>query len=57
VTEFIAARDYLARNAARAIENAWGDGDGLMAAVADGWTGRPVWGERRNTWIKFVAKP
>ena len=55
VSEFIADRDYLAGNAARPIENPWADGDSLMNQIADGWSGRPIWGRSRNTWIKFVA--
>lgn len=57
VSEFIADRDYLARNPVQAPRNAWSDGDGLLNSVADGWTGKPVWGQSRNTWIKFVARP
>lgn len=57
VSAFIAGRDYLARNPARSIANPWGDGDGLMSQIADGWPGKPIWGESRNTWVKFVAGP
>lgn len=56
VAEFVADRDYLAGHPARPIDNPWPDGDGLMNQVADGWSGRPIWGESRNTWIKFIAR-
>ena len=56
VSEFVGDREYLARNPAQPIANPWGDGDRLMGQVADGWTGTPIWGTSRNTWIKFVAR-
>ena len=43
--------------AARPIQNPWSEGDNLMSQIADGWTGKPIWGRSRNTWIKFVARP
>jgi hypothetical protein len=56
VAEFVGDREYLAHHPAQAIANPWGDGDRLMGQIADGWTGRPIWGKTRNTWIKFVAR-
>jgi hypothetical protein len=56
VSEFINDREYLARSPARSIQNPWAEGDGLMRHFADGWSGRPLWGNGRNTWIKFVAR-
>jgi hypothetical protein len=56
VSEFIRDRDYLSRHPARRIANPWGEGDALMNQIADGWSGEPIWGEGRNTWIKFVAR-
>jgi hypothetical protein len=56
VSEFIHDREYLAGNRALAIPNPWGEGDSLMTQVADGWTGKPVWGQSRNTWIKYVVR-
>jgi hypothetical protein len=56
VSEFISDRDYLAGNRAQPIQNPWDQGDSLMNQVADGWTGKPLWGKTRNTWIKFVAR-
>ena len=56
-SEFIGDRDYLAGNAAQPIQKPWAEGDGLMNQIADGWTGKPIWGRSRNTWIKYVARP
>ena len=56
VSEFIHDRDYLAGNRAQPIPNPWGDGDRLMNEVADGWSGQPLWGRTRNTWIKYIAR-
>ncbi len=56
VPEFISAPDYLSENRARPIETAWSEGDDMMNRSADGWTGKPLWGRSRNTWIKFVAR-
>jgi hypothetical protein len=55
VSQFISDREFLAGNRARSIPNPWAAGDDLMNQVADGWRGRPLWGQSRNTWIKFVA--
>jgi hypothetical protein len=56
VSRFIGDRLYLSEEWARPIENPWSGGDDLMKQVADGWTGRPLWGHGRNTWIKFVVR-
>jgi hypothetical protein len=56
VSRFIGDRLYLSEERARPIDNPWGEGDALMNQVADGWTGKPLWGRSRNTWIKFVAR-
>jgi hypothetical protein len=56
VSRFISDWLFLAEEAAQPIENPWGEGDDLMKQVADGWTGKPLWGRARNTWIKFVAR-
>jgi hypothetical protein len=55
VPRFTRDRLYLGKESAKAIENPWADGDDLMRRIADGWTGKPLWGQTRNTWIKFVA--
>jgi hypothetical protein len=56
VAAFIADRDFLSARRARPIATPWTDGDSKMAHHADGWSGRPLWGESRNTWIKYVAR-
>ncbi|WP_435018130.1 hypothetical protein TA3x_000075 [Tundrisphaera sp. TA3] len=56
VAAFIADRDFLSARRARPIAVPWSDGDSKMAHHADGWSGRPLWGESRNTWIKYVAR-
>ena len=57
VARFINDSDYLALQQVRPIESPWSGGDSLMNRIADGWSGKPVWGERRNTWIKYRAHP
>lgn len=56
VTAFLNDPNYLSWHHAQASPNPWSEGDGLMNQVADGWTGKPIWGEGRNTWIKFQAR-
>ena len=56
VAEFIRDWNYLSQERARTIEDPWSGGDDLMKQIADGWTGKPLWGKSRNTWIKFVAR-
>jgi hypothetical protein len=56
VSRFISDRLYLSEERARPIENPWDGRDDLMSQIADGWTGKPLWGRSRNTWIKFVAR-
>jgi hypothetical protein len=53
VRPFLHSADYLAWQVARPIANPWGEGDRLMSQIADGWTGKPVWGRARSTWIKY----
>ena len=55
VSRFISDRDYLTGNAARPVERPWHEGDGFMQSLAPGWTGKPIWGNSRNTWLKFLA--
>jgi len=55
VSRFVADRDFLASNAAQPIERPWHEGDDLMKQQAKEWSGAPVWGTSRSTWIKFVA--
>jgi hypothetical protein len=55
VNRFIRERDSLTEDKARPIANPWSGGDEWMNRLADGWTGTPIWGKTRNTWIKFVS--
>ncbi len=57
VAGFIADRSHLANHAARPPTAKWDQGDSRMNALTDGWKGSPVWGESRNTWIKYVVPP
>lgn len=56
VTRFISDRDYLTSNTARPVERPWHEGTPIMKGRVQGWSGSPVWGGTRNTWIKFVAR-
>jgi hypothetical protein len=40
---------------ARRIEAKWDQGDSRMNGITDGWKGEAVWGDSRNTWIKYIA--
>ncbi len=42
---------------ARRIEAKWDQGDARMNGITDGWKGEAIWGDSRNTWIKYVAPP
>ena len=56
VARFISDRDFLASNAAQPVRRPWHEGDKFMRERAKGWSGTPVWGATRNTWIKFIAR-
>jgi hypothetical protein len=56
VNRFISDRDFLAGNTARTVERPWHEGTPIMKRRAPGWSGSPIWGGTRNTWIKFVAR-
>lgn len=56
VSAFVADPQFLARQLVYGIDVPWDHGNALMNQYADGWKGTPVWGENRNTWIKFVMK-
>jgi hypothetical protein len=54
--KFIARRSYMSSHPVQIIEVPWSDGDALMRADAGAnWSGSPVWGKARNTWIKVVV--
>jgi hypothetical protein len=56
VSDFIKDRLCLSEERASPVQNPWSGGDGLMTQIADGWTGKPLWGCSRNTWIPFLAR-
>ena len=56
VKKFIADRAHLADRAAKPPETAWGEGVARFNQLFPGSAGQPIWGESRNTWIKFVAE-
>ncbi len=55
VDAFIADPAYLANQAAKPSHGKWERGDPRMNSLVDGWKGTPVWGNSRNTWIKYVT--
>lgn len=54
VAAFLAYPEGIAKPARR-IEVKWDQGDARMNGITDGWKGGAIWGDSRNTWIKFVA--
>ena len=53
---FIAQRSYHDRSAVQIVDNPWPEGDNLMRQYAgSNWSGTPVWGKARNTWIKVLV--
>ena len=54
VAAFIAYPEGVAKPARR-IAAKWDQGDARMNGITDGWKGSAVWGDSRNTWIKYVA--
>jgi hypothetical protein len=53
---FIADPRFLQDQLAHKIQTPWDQGDALINQHADGWNGSAIWGESRNTWIRFVAR-
>lgn len=57
VRRFIAQKSYLNRRAGQLVDHPWSDGDALMRANAGtNWSGTPIWGSARNTWVKVVLE-
>ena len=56
VKKFIAERAHLADHAAKPPEVPWSDGIGRFNQVVPDSGAQPIWGQQRNTWIKFVAE-
>jgi hypothetical protein len=56
VAKFISRKDFMSNNPAKKITELWLDGDGLMKQYAgDSWSGEPIWGCTRDTWLKFIV--
>ena len=54
---FIARKSYHADHGVRVIDSPWSDGDTLTRRHAgSNWSGTPVWGNGRNTWIKVIVE-
>jgi hypothetical protein len=56
VKKFIADRTHLAGQPARPPESPWGEGVNIFNQMLPDSGAQPIWGESRNTWIKFVAE-
>jgi hypothetical protein len=57
VRRFIAEKHYLQQSKAQPISLVWQDGTPKMKQFAgDAWTGEPLWGLSRDTWLKVVVK-
>ena len=53
---FIARKSFMDRAPVQIVDNPWTDGDALMRQHAGAnWSGSPVWGKSRSTWIKVVV--
>ena len=53
---FVKQRSFHERGGLQIIDNPWPDGDALMRQYAgSNWSGSPVWGRDRNTWIKVIV--
>jgi hypothetical protein len=55
VDRFLKEAAFLADNKAEAIAAPWDQGDVRMDGLTGGWRGKGIWGQSRNTWIKFRA--
>lgn len=54
---FIARKAFRSRQPAQVVDNPWTDGDVLMRVHAgENWSGTPLWGKERNTWIKVIIE-
>lgn len=54
---FIRRKSFLERSAVQVIDNPWPVGDELMRQYAgSNWSGTPVWGAGRNTWVKVIVE-
>jgi hypothetical protein len=56
VERFIAEKDHLSDQAAQVVQKPWEEGDLWMRRLAgEHWSGVPLWGHTRNTWIKVAV--
>jgi hypothetical protein len=54
---FIAQKTYLRHQAAKPITQMWAEGTNFMKEYAgDNWSGTPLWGSSRCTWIKVIVE-
>ena len=57
VDRFITRKSYFQQRAAQKISQPWSDGDTLIRHYAGAaWSGAPVWGATRNTWVKVIVE-
>lgn len=57
VRRFIEQKNYLQQNKAQPISLIWQDGTPKIKQLAgESWTGEPLWGLSRDTWLKVVVK-
>ena len=56
VKKFIAYPAWLVDRAAKQPETPWGEGLSQFGQRFPDSGAQPIWGESRNTWIKFVAE-
>jgi len=56
VKKFIGDRAHLADKPAGSPESPWGEGMNIFNQMQPDSGAQPIWGESRNTWIKFVAE-
>ncbi|HVJ82104.1 MAG TPA: hypothetical protein VNC50_13630 [Planctomycetia bacterium] len=51
--KFISVPGHLAMQPVQKIATPWDQGDERMRSVVGNWTGAPIWGAARNTWLKL----
>jgi hypothetical protein len=54
VDRFITKKNYFRHRAAQEVNRPWHDGDDLMRQFSgESWSGTPIWGATRNSWVKL----
>ena len=57
IDRFISKRNFLSDRKPKVVATPWSAGDELMRRFAGSyWKGQPVWGARRNTWVKVIVE-